>query len=203
MSHWSTMFTGDSLIRHIWSRLPGAAAAAESPAGKQEEKESALELQGLARLLRSPGGRGDINSRKNTLGSFPPSCWHSCLRVPLECPVQSLLSTTGISCPPSQGGGGVREGERAGCVWCDKLYSLLTFNYLNPCCFIPISSVGPSLLSSSSRNLCNLNIYKTDPSKKRESFVFYFILCSNWWDHAQTILKSVCNSLTQLFIIWA
>lgn len=68
------MFTGDSLIRHIWSRLPGAAAAAESPAGKQEEKESALELQGLARLLRSPGGRGDINSRKNTLGSFPPSC---------------------------------------------------------------------------------------------------------------------------------
>lgn len=69
------MFTGDSLIRRIWSRLPGAAAAAaEAPAGKQEEKESALELQGLARLLHSPGGREDFNSRKNTLGSFPPSC---------------------------------------------------------------------------------------------------------------------------------
>lgn len=44
------MFTEDSQIRSIWSRLPAAAAEAAPTTGNRKRGESAQELQGLAAL---------------------------------------------------------------------------------------------------------------------------------------------------------
>lgn len=196
MSHWSKMFTEDSLIRHIWSRLPGLLLP-NPPLANRKRREVLMNSRSCW-WGDFPGPEGEETSPPE---KALPTCLLTLVPQTTDPSVVITVHTVGSSHPSFQGWG---RGERAWCVRCDKTFPLLllTFNYLNPCCFILIS-LWKSLLSSSSRNLCDLNIYKTDPSEKREAFVFYFLLCSNGWDHAQTILKLVCNSLIQLFIIWA
>lgn len=65
------MFTKDSPIWLIWSRLPGAAAAAEPTTGRQEEVRCKMRTNSSGLLLHSPEGRGDFTSRKNIPGKLP------------------------------------------------------------------------------------------------------------------------------------
>lgn len=103
MSHWSKMFTEDSPMCQIWSRLHQLLPT--SPPAKRRRREM-LSNPRAARLL-SPKGRRDFTSRKNIPGKLPtfllallPSATalaecRAASHVRSHCPHQGLQETLG------------------------------------------------------------------------------------------------------------
>lgn len=85
------MFTEDSQIRSIWSRLP-AAAAEPAPATGNRKRRKALRNSRGWRLFTSRKERR-LTSRKNTPGKLPTFPPMLCPRFPLERPLQSSVAT--------------------------------------------------------------------------------------------------------------
>ena len=151
-------------------------------------------------LLHSWDGRGDFTSRNNIPGklpTFPPPLVPKAT-VPSGVPSAVFTVHQGHH---HFGGGGQREGRV--CRMCETFsLLLLTFNYLNPCCLTLVSFVGPSLSSSSSRNLYNLKSIKQILQKrgKGSCFISYSVPTG---EITLRLCSSRFVSLLQLFILWA
>lgn len=134
MSHWSKMFTKDSPIWHVWSRLSRAAAKA---ATAKEEGNRVLQSQS-GRGWEWWGGGGRDTSEEGVKGrereASPPGKLPTFLLVIVQvhgsCRSQIARLCGSHYCPPRgswQGGVGVagvegkgRRGERTGHVTRDK-----------------------------------------------------------------------------------